>query len=319
MDRILPFLLRCCLFQIVFGGAGNRWTYEGELGPEHWKVDYKHCGEKQQSPIDIVTSDVRLNTSIPDFDLSSYDKVDGVDQELENVGGHTVEVKYSGGEPLIITGGGLSGEYKADQFHFHWGSSDAYGSEHQMNGKPFTMEMHIVHHSTKYANLTDALDKPNGLAVLGFFFKVGEANPAFETLLSKFNQIEHAEEKIPLDTPIKLSSLLPKNMSVFWRYHGSLTTPPCYETVIWTLFYEPITVSEEQMTKYRALKRNKVGEAEKDLVNDFRPLQALNRRVVETNNELGLNSTGSKNDVQIYFSLLVLCLHLVLPALVNRS
>ncbi|XP_050408148.2 carbonic anhydrase 1 isoform X3 [Patella vulgata] len=317
MNYFISLLILNTIYRTVYSGIGNRWTYEGELGPEHWKVDYEICGKQEQSPIDIVTSEVRLNTSIPDFNLSSYDTVNGIDQELENVGGHTAEVKYNGGLSLIITGGGLAGEYKVDQFHFHWGSANSYGSEHQMNGKPFSMEMHIVHHSTQYANLTDALDKPDGLAVLGFFFKVGETNPAFDSLLAEFGSIEHAEDKIKLDTQIKLSSLLPKNMSVFWRYHGSLTTPPCYETVIWTLFYEPIIVSEEQMSKYRSLKRNKVGEEEKDLVNDFRPLQPLNRRVVETNNELGLSS-GSKKGVQIYLSL-VICLQLVLLALVNRS
>lgn len=32
--------------------------------------------------------------------------------------------------------------------------------------------MHIVHHSSHYSGLSDAMDKAEGLKVLGFFFEV---------------------------------------------------------------------------------------------------------------------------------------------------
>jgi len=32
--------------------------------------------------------------------------------------------------------------------------------------------MHIVHYNKKYSNLSVAMDKEDGLAVLGFFFEV---------------------------------------------------------------------------------------------------------------------------------------------------
>ena len=33
----------------------------------------------------------------------------------------------------------------------------------------------------------------------------------------------------------------------FWRYEGSLTTPPLCECVIWTVLKKPIQISEDQV------------------------------------------------------------------------
>ena len=42
-----------------------------------------------------------------------------------------------------------------------------------MDGKSFSAELHLVHYNTKYGDLGGAVDKPDGLAVLGMFIKVG--------------------------------------------------------------------------------------------------------------------------------------------------
>ena len=45
-----------------------------------------------------------------------------------------------------------------------------------------------------------------------------------------------------------LNSFLPDNTDEFYRYEGSLTTPQCQETVIWTIFTNTIQISEKQVT-----------------------------------------------------------------------
>jgi carbonic anhydrase len=40
-----------------------------------------------------------------------------------------------------ISGGGLPGTFVANQFHFHWGATDKRGSEHDVNGIHFPMEV----------------------------------------------------------------------------------------------------------------------------------------------------------------------------------
>jgi hypothetical protein len=47
------------------------------------------------------------------------------------------------------------------------------------------------------------------------------------------------------------TSLMGENLDEFWRYHGSLTTPPCTEGIIWTMFKEPIVFMESQFKALR--------------------------------------------------------------------
>lgn len=55
---------------------------------------------------------------------------------------YSVQIDLKGNN-LQLTGGGLPGTYNAEQFHFHWGSEDKRGSEHNINGKQYPMEVTI--------------------------------------------------------------------------------------------------------------------------------------------------------------------------------
>lgn len=47
----------------------------------------------------------------------------------------------SASEHISISGGGLSGRYRAMQLHFHWGSLAGNGSEHTLDGRQLPMEV----------------------------------------------------------------------------------------------------------------------------------------------------------------------------------
>ena len=53
---------------------------------------------------------------------------------------------------------------------------------------------------------------------------------------------------------------------------GSLTTPPCSESVTWTVMTQPVAVSDEAIGAFAAL-----------FANDARPLQPVNDRTLLTN------------------------------------
>lgn len=270
-------IVSCSLLLLVVNvRAGvHEWSYTGPLGPDKWHQDFPHCAGMTQSPININTKNVLYNKDLKPFDLAEYSKTRNVTMRLVNKGGHTAEVEFSGDE-IKLLGGNLPDVYILAQFHFHWGSGPRRGSEHTVDGHSFPMELHLVHYQNHFKNIASAIDQPSGLAVLGYFFTIGEHNDNFDNLLRYFPKIRESDKHIEIPT-FPLLDLLPSAHVNFFRYDGSLTTPPCHESVIWSLSTEVIEVSEDQLEIFRSL----YDRENHALVDDFRPLQSLNQRTVQ--------------------------------------
>ena len=137
------------------------------------------------------------------------------------------------------------------------------------------MEMHLVHWNVDARkNFTEAAKKGiknNSLAVLAVLFEIGKKNEKLEPLLQKIKNLSKANRTEDLDQGMMLKDLLPENTNEFYRYHGSLTSPPCHEIVAWTVFKHPVSISFEQLGILRE---------ENDLLNNYRAIQYLNSRKV---------------------------------------
>lgn len=81
-------------------------------------------------------------------------------------------MKYPDGRVPLLSGGPLKSKYSFEQLHFHWGLKNNEGSEHTIDGRYSSMEMHALFRNTKYDQISDATNYRNGLAVLGFLFEV---------------------------------------------------------------------------------------------------------------------------------------------------
>jgi len=136
------------------------------------------------------------------------------------------------------------------QFHFH------HPSEHLIGGKRFPMEAHFVH-----AHASGAL------AVVAALMVAGKPNPVFSRIITTMPT--HEGETVKADSAINPNGLLARGRLAYYRYPGSLTTPPCSETVEWLLLTNPIQVADADMTAFANV-----------FEMNARPAQKVNRRAV---------------------------------------
>lgn len=253
----------------------HHWGYGPHNGPEHWHKDFPIANGERQSPVDVDTKAVVSDAALKPLSLL-YGQATSR-RMLNN--GHSFNVEFDDSQDkAVLKDGPLTGTYRLVQFHFHWGSSDDRGSEHTVDKKKYAAELHLVHWNTKYGDFGTAAQQPDGLAVVGVFLKVGDANPALQKVLDALDSIKTKAKSADFPN-FDPSSLLP-NVLDYWTYPGSLTTPPLLESVTWVVLKEPISVSSQQMSKFRTLNFNAEGEPELPMVDNWRPAQPLKNRKV---------------------------------------
>jgi carbonic anhydrase len=216
------------------------WSYEGSEGPEFWGEltdEFRICSfGSQQSPIDLAGA---FESDLATLDLNWNAAADW--QVVNN--GHTIQANPGDGGYAIIEGK----RYALLQFHFH------APSEHAIDGKRFDMEAHFVHKA-----------EDGALAVVGVMLTGGGQNDLFESVMNTAPR-EKGEAALGTGDPARL---MPDSGAVL-RYQGSLTTPPCSETVLWTIMTQPLQVSDAAIAAFTSIYDA-----------NARPLQDVNRRFI---------------------------------------
>uniref|UniRef100_A0A3B4G9P7 Alpha-carbonic anhydrase domain-containing protein n=1 Tax=Pundamilia nyererei TaxID=303518 RepID=A0A3B4G9P7_9CICH len=155
----------------------------------------------------------------------------------------------------------------------------------------FLVQMHIVS-KKKDLTLDQALQAPDGLAVLGFFIevKLGQVKlnsngthptsaltsktNAWKKLTSYRSKIHKVGTTVKVTDDISIDDLLGDvNRHEYYHYSGSLTTPLCSEAVVWTIFKESINVDLNLMKMFP----NQTG-----YFNVYRPTQPRHTRTILT-------------------------------------
>lgn len=201
------------------------WGYSGEGAPRYWAQlaeEFSLCGEgKNQSPIDIRDERAIGTQGLAELDIRYRD----VPMKALN-NGHTLQINYPLGSYIRVGGK----RYELLQFHFHT------PSEHQKEGFNYPMEVHLVHS-----------DGDKNLAVIGILFQEGQHNPALDILLERLPK-EVGKQEVHSDIGLNPVNFFPGNTD-FYKYSGSLTTPPCSEGVYWMVFKHPVEASIQQIQK----------------------------------------------------------------------
>ncbi len=245
MTRTLLSLALCSTLFTATSALADKahWTYSGEAGPAHWgslSPAYGACSTgKNQSPVDLTAP---LDADLKALELN-YSK--GGNKVVNN--SHTIMVSYAKGSTLTVDGH----KFALKQFHFH------APSENKINGKSYPMEAHLVH-----------ADEKGNLAVVAVMFEEGAANAmiakVWETMPKEAGTAD-------LKDAVAVTDILPKERD-YYRFSGSLTTPPCSEGVLWLVMKKPMTVSKEQVEAFSHVMHHP----------NNRPIQALNaRKIIE--------------------------------------
>jgi len=251
------------------------WSYNdnGEDGPYAWATNFIECAGNAESPIDIIVASTIVSQFTPFVFSEGYNSSQTF--TLTN-NGHSIQAvqKDPNVAPLQLTGGGLDGVYDFVNFHLHWGDNDAAGSEHLLNGQSYSGEIHLVHQNTVTGQI----------AVLGMFLQSSAIPTIFPNKISQdwetfFDKAQLLpKEDDTNEITISLSSfmtysplaLMSTDFTRFWRYDGSLTTPPCSPNVTWTVFEVPIWVDATGFHNFRPI----------NIPKNDRPTQALDGRPI---------------------------------------
>lgn len=215
-----------------------------------------------------------MNPGLTPFNLVGYDQKK--QWPIKN-NQHTVEMTLGGG--MWIIGGDLPAQYEAVQLHLHWSDGKDNGSEHSIDGRHFAMEMHIVH--KKMSSSDNEQDSKDKFAVLAFMIEVGDkVHKGFQPLVEALSSISKPHSTSTVRESSVQDMLPPSDkMSNYFRYHGSLTTPNCDETVIWTVYKQPIKIHKDQFLEFS--KSLYYDEDQKlNMKDNVRPVQPLGNRQV---------------------------------------
>lgn len=237
------------------------FTYSGAHGPGMWgslSPQYRLCSEgKRQSPVKIVNADAEYNPELirlsRNYRPSNATLVDNR---------YNIALRYDEDVGCVVVEGK---KYSLIQMHWH------SPSEHTIDGESFPVELHLVHKSVD-GNIT----------VVAVLYQFGRADPFLIRLKDKMAELKKEvlagdeQARVPVGV-VKMRSLK-QHARKYYRYVGSLTTPPCTENVVWNVLGRARKMSRRQAAELQA-------PLEAAYRRNARPAQALNGRVVQVYDE----------------------------------
>uniref|UniRef100_A0A452T8E0 Protein tyrosine phosphatase receptor type Z1 n=1 Tax=Ursus maritimus TaxID=29073 RepID=A0A452T8E0_URSMA len=221
------------------------WSYTGALNQKNWGKKYPTCSSPKQSPINIDEDLTQVNVNLKKLKFQGWDKTSLENTFIHNTG-KTVEINLT--NDYRLSGGVSEVVFKASKITFHWGKCNmsSEGSEHSLEGQKFPLEMQIYcFDADRFSSFEEAVKGKGKLRALSILFEVGvEENLDYRAIIDGVESVSRFGKLFGGIAFFQISIL------DYYTYNGSLTSPPCTDTVDWIIFKDTVSISESQLAVF---------------------------------------------------------------------